>query len=109
MSLTHLYNGHVAKLEQAIENENLAKLSETLYEVKTNSQSLAADEFYGPQPDQREINIMKDKLHRTIVLAEEALVKFSTKSSKDWNIMIFRYFIYRLYILIYIILKIQML
>ena len=83
VSLTHLYNSHVAKLEQAIKNENLAKLSETLYEVKTNSQSLATDEFYGPQPDQKEIYIMKDKLHRTVVLAEEALVKFSTKSSKD--------------------------
>lgn len=83
VSLTHLYNGHVAKLEQAIKNGNLAKLSETLYEVKTNSQSLGLDEFYGPQPDQKAIYVMKDNLHRTIVLAEEALVRFSTKSSKD--------------------------
>ena len=83
VSLTHLYNGHVAKLEQAIKNGNLAKLSDALYEVKTNSQSLASDEFYGPQPDQKEINVLKDKLHRAIVMAEEAVIEFSGQSSKD--------------------------
>lgn len=66
-------------MEQAIKKGDLALLSETIYEVKMSSQNLG-DEFYGPKPDQKEIYIMKDNLHRTIVMAEEALFKCSTSS-----------------------------
>lgn len=46
-SLPQLYNASIAKLESAIKKEDLSQLSETLYEVKLNSQNIG-DEFYGP-------------------------------------------------------------
>ena len=69
------YKSQIDKIRSAIDQYDLQKLSNALYEVKSKSGSLE-DEF--SRSDQKYALRTKEQLHRTIMQGEEVLVKISS-------------------------------
>ena len=69
------YKSQIDKIRSAIDQYDLQKLSNALYEVKSKSGNLEDDYT---RSDQKYAFKMKEQLHRTIVQGEEVLVKISS-------------------------------